>query len=388
MRIFLLFSAAMIAALLGHLGISQAQENNQLPTLCNSPDYQAQVLPRDDINNRRLVLVNWNTGDELKVLEENFPYEYDYRWSPNCRYLTGSWNPGRTEAVFHRISDAPPGFIIWDTVSGARVAAKTPGQFYDYLTDRTYSPHIFWKPDSSMVAVTFWDDAWDAQGGAYGPADLWNLATGQDLSLRSVNDWSDNELYPRWTTFFQVYWDDARDWLWVSALEGVVAFSLQTGADSAFFPNPPWGGSYYGVMDAPPSCFVFSPDGTKVVVYTVAEHGSSRAAVVTIWDIATMTSTAVPTGDIAAPYITSGDASPVALSPDNHFLAVGYDAIRVWDLTALASAYEDREPTYRHTGPDALISSLRFVDNTTFETIDIDGVRQRWDVTTGIYIPN
>jgi WD40 repeat protein len=99
-----------------------------------------------------------------------------------------------------------------------------------------------------------------------------------------------------------------------------------------------------------------------------------------------MSATPVYVGDIAGAYIIEGDRHPVALSPDNRYLVVGYDALRVWDLTSLAPAFEERLTIYRHGGPESLITNLRFVDHGVVETTSNDGV-QWWDLHTGEFVP-
>jgi hypothetical protein len=58
----------------------------------------------------------------------------------------------------------------------------------------------------------------------------------------------------------------------------------------------------------------------------------------------------------------------------------------VWDLQNLPDKVEDRLPIYRHGGPEALITSLRFAEPGVIETTSKDGV-QKWDLHTGVYIP-
>jgi hypothetical protein len=57
-------------------------------------------------------------------------------------------------------------------------------------------------------------------------------------------------------------------------------------------------------------------------------------------------------------------------------------ALRVWDLSALPAAFDDRQPTHVYEGPIAIIKSLRFVDEQTVETVSSEGV-SRWNILTG-----
>jgi WD40 repeat protein len=106
----------------------------------------------------------------------------------------------------------------------------------------------------------------------------------------------------------------------------------------------------------------------------------------TVYDLATMTSTEVNVEGFAAPSIPLAKYHPVALSPDNRYLVVGHDALRVWDLQNLPTDIADRLPIYRHGGPKALILSVTFSEPSVIETTSGEG-RQKWDLYTGAYIP-
>jgi hypothetical protein len=76
----------------------------------------------------------------------------------------------------------------------------------------------------------------------------------------------------------------------------------------------------------------------------------------------------------------------VALSADNRYLVMGYDALRVWDLHNLPERLEDRLPVYRHGGPGAFIRTVRFIEATVVEVTTERGIT-RWDILTGANIP-
>lgn len=64
--------------------------------------------------------------------------------------------------------------------------------------------------------------------------------------------------------------------------------------------------------------------------------------------------------------------------------------IRVWDLQQLPENVDDRLPTYTFTGPKERIGFVRFVDNTTLETLTINAPPGfpyfRWNVVTGEFV--
>ena len=102
---------------------------------------------------------------------------------------------------------------------------------------------------------------------------------------------------------------------------------------------------------------------------------SSTVDAITVWNIDQYIAYAVNAGG----FVTSA----FALSPDNRYLAVGYRAIRVWDLKNLAPDYDDqRQPIYRYEGPLTNVTGLSFVDDTTIQTRSPEGIHL-WDLHTG-----
>ena len=70
----------------------------------------------------------------------------------------------------------------------------------------------------------------------------------------------------------------------------------------------------------------------------------------------------------------------IALSPDGHFLAVGRNDVRVWDLNGVDHRIEYTMPVYYHNGNTQPIKAMRFVDKNTLEIISEDGTH-RWTLT-------
>ena len=138
-------------------------------------------------------------------------------------------------------------------------------------------------------------------------------------------------------------------------------------------------------MDSVETRFNFSPDGSRVIVYSYYFFYPDGAGSITVYTIDTGEAQVVNAEGYAAQPIAITDNQPVALSPDNRYLVAGYDAIRVWDLTLLPVDRAARLPIYRHGGPNALIHSLRFVASDVIETVSDNGI-QKWNLHTGIYI--
>ena len=157
--------------------------------------------------------------------------------------------------------------------------------------------------------------------------------------------------------------------------DGVYAYDLNTGARVGWYPL----NGHHG-----PPQFIFSPDYSKIAVFTNEERSWIPPEGVTsglvVWDQAAQTGVEVNVEGYASPH-----TGRIAFSPDNRYLVIGLEVLRVWDLQNLPENIEDRLPTYRHDGPAARISGVRFVDNQTIETTSDEGV-QRWDVTTGALV--
>jgi hypothetical protein len=187
---------------------SRAQD--RLP-VCDHPEgayYQPNLFPRFADSNNRLVLADLTTGENTITLAEELPYIYDFVWSPDCHYLIGYANG---------YGDCYPGLIIWDAVTGERKLSK--GGFCDYGAD-SY-PRVFWKPDQSAVLLSEWYRAWNSEGSS-GKSIIWYPTSGQEVLLHVTG------IQPN---LFQVYWDDARRWVWGSSHEGVTAFDTRTGLE-------------------------------------------------------------------------------------------------------------------------------------------------------------
>jgi hypothetical protein len=238
---------------------------------------------------------------------------------------------------------------------------------------------VIWSPDSRYALVLGGCEAVNGYASCEDEARirgdfLWHCTGNIQYRLEGEETW---KVYESFGYFNQYYWDIARGWLWGRAGTGIVIYSLNNGALVNNLKNCCWPAG---------SRFVFSPDNTKVAVYSIANPKTGPGAAITIYDIPTMTGTEVNVEGLAAPYIPFADYHPVALSLDNRYLVVGYDALRVWDLQNLPEAVEDRLPVYRHGGPQARIWSVRFAAPEVIETTSEEGT-QRWDLHTGAYIP-
>ena len=175
------------------------------------------------------------------------------------------------------------------------------------------------------------------------------------------------------------YWDYARGQLLVSGWDAVYAFDLLDGTQRyAFTPTP--------VDDIRRSC------GPSGCYFSVAEDrttlfvGSSSGTTMGVWNLDTLERFYLDVENEEGAFL----GRLIAISPDHRYVAmVGY-VVRIWDLTAAPDESGILPVAFRFDGSLIRWSgdrSIRFVDNTTVETVDIYDTRQRWDILTGAEIP-
>jgi WD40 repeat protein len=318
----------------------QAQSGDGIPDNCETGnDSQRAIFPRYVIPENRLILVDWTTGETVQELSSDFrASRFDVRgWSPNCRYLTVATNN-------YLFRDAEL-FLTWDVETGQRV-----GGDFDV---------VLWSPTNEYALV----------GGTSSSLSIWNIATGE---LHPIT--------PYYESFRNVYWDIARnEIIGVYGNYALIGFDLTTGAQIERY-------EHHGQIG--PINFAVSDDNNLFVSFTdESRHwGSSRRSRtytgLNIWERASQTHIELDAGEYAAYSPTQ-----IAVSQDNRYLVIGIESLRVWDIQNLPENVGDRDPIYNHAGPEGFIQSVRFVDWGIIETVSADGV-QRWDLHTGIYIPN
>lgn len=338
---------ALVLLLLCVVPAAQADAPEVPPTPCPYTDgihYQANLAFA--IQGGTLRLVDAASGAEIRVLDTDFLSYYwsNYRqhsiyWAPNCRYVV-AYN------VYQPAEPYPLKFTsIYDVLTGARIfhSGSQPWWFELIFSPTQEQFLIKSREGISLMSESLAQPVLLFDGIYYGNAMRhreWDTARGQVI----LNFWL-NAGY-------------------------MMVFDANTGATIAAIKQPdvctPVG------LDA-----VDSTDNRYLIVYTVR----GNPACVSIYDRDAQRVVA----EINAETYTATRSERMALSPSGRYLVIGLRALRIWDLWNQPDAFLDRLPVYRHEGPLAIIQSLRFVDDTTVETISADGTR-RWDILTGAQV--
>lgn len=304
-------------------GRASFPNNDGIPNNCEytaGAHYQPNQFARFDNNNHRLMLMDWNTGDDIFELDTsiNAANTEVLEWSPSCQYL-----------ITHQDGNG----ILYDVVNGRRLAAFDGLRGYN----RTDPSAVFDQTDTYLTI--------EAGGTTY----LHKLLTG--------------ETFPLVDHYFQTqYFDYGRDELIAINAWEVAAYDLNTGAKVSSF----------GDLNLFRNARVaFSPDGTTLAFSSNGRwtHVFNRDTLARI--------------DIRVGFYNADREHTLAISPDNRYLAVGASRVDVWDLENLQPIEGDWMPSaFNFPGPDTVIRDIHFVDGSTIEAITSRGASY-WNMTTG-----
>lgn len=328
-RLILLF------AVLPVFYVARAQDNVACPPRHGDPTVQA-VFPRYEYRNRRLILVDIQTGETIKEVETSLDTpEFRFMgWSPDCRYLVGGlgFGYGREYTT-----------VIWDVDSGERIT-EFP---------RTYgnSREVHWHPNSRYVIVD----------GANG-AKLFDTLTYGTLHL---SDAPRDYLSHTPNAFNFVRWDDARHEVIASQVNGdVAAYNINSGQVTGYFHDP-------NSVGGDPQ-FALSPDNSRIVVFDFSSF-------LGVWNRDNLEQIRLVTHGY-----TAAGPDRVAISPNNQYLATAIlFTVRVWDLSSPSDGVHAREPITTFYPNSMYSPDIRFVDEHTLELSDDDGTTQLWNILKG-----
>ena len=172
------------------------QADDGIPDNCEyaATTDQRAIIPRYSASTQRLVLVNWNTGEQVRTLSEGVQVVQTLGWSADCRYL----------AVAEGNSDVM-NTVVYDTTTSTRMGS---------VDDAQRKPHpITWGPDDYLVVET--------RNGAI----LWHVPTGQRVTLTTSFNTTTGH------NFSRLRWDAATGQLIANlAVGGRVVYDLATGS--------------------------------------------------------------------------------------------------------------------------------------------------------------
>ncbi len=296
--------------------------------------YKAGLFPRYEYRNKRLVLVSWNTGKIVQEVVTSLDASHlnVMNWSPDCHYMAAALGEfGSTDTV------------VWDMTNGQRL-----GSFVN--------AGLRWSPDSQQAIVS------NSNG-----LSLWTV--GQEATAK-LTEFRGYDYISRWDAEHGEVWLLPTSYYY--SAPGVTVYSRTTGEKVGYYDNPAGQSAQIG--------FTLSADGSRVIVYTVRLQTTSGAGV-TVWERGTTNNVQVDANNDGTSYVER-----IALSPDAHYLVIGGNNLRVWDLQNLPENLNDRDPIV-YAASSAKITSVRFVNGSIVEATSSEGQAQ-WDVVTGNAVTN
>ncbi|GEM_PF-6023895 len=170
---------------------------DDIPDNCETAtsDDSRNLFPRFEARHTRLVLVDWRTGDTVRVIAEGINGYRIRSWSPDCRYLAtaeGDWRVTET--------------VVYDVENSVRMGS---------VPDAAAKLHpLTWGPNGYLMV--------ESRHGAV----LWHVPSGRQTIL------TDSFNYTRVRNFVQIVWDVSNNQVLVTlAMGGRAAFDLGTGAE-------------------------------------------------------------------------------------------------------------------------------------------------------------
>lgn len=293
--------------------------------------------------NQRVIILEAGRRKTIQIVETGLAADHFYgELSPSCRYL----------AAAIALKNGMSQIVGLDLLTNTRAST----------IDSAPSAYRFsWSPVGEYAVAHTYE-------GAY----LWNVPANQWLFLNPSGDNGDFYSY--------LTWDMARGQLLAvpgNAGNQVQAYDLRTGQIAATFDSG---------AQAAPVTYVLSGDRARIAVFTSEDERvhDRRASGLAVWDRDSGAKISLNPESLAAVWV-----SQVTFSPDNRYLVVARDTIRVWDL---GNVRPDGLPTYQYDGPEGRIGTVRFADSNTLETLNVDVhplsgyFWLRWNLVSGEFL--
>jgi WD40 repeat protein len=299
--------------------------------------------------NETVSLIDAQTRAVYHILETGVRNVNLLGWSPSCRYV----------AAFIHQSDNT-NLYIWDVETGSQMVyiARNAGE------SRGYGPvaTVNWSPDERYAIFNVWFN--NRRAGLLVDIPNGTFARIPPLLRKHAWDVANNRLYG----------------IGFRERDGVFAFELPTGQLLATYaPENP------DERILAQELFL-SDDRSHIVYYTAVTYSAFGCrGGFAVWNVWTVSGQTVQTDCRDFPSAFRDGRRRIVLSPDNRYVVVGRDIIRVWDLQALNS---DSSPNWFHEGPEYRIAYIRFLDNQTLETFAVGEHRYalRWNLFSGAYV--
>jgi WD40 repeat protein len=292
---------------------------------------------------QQVVIMEGKRRKDVQVVETGLEADHFYgELSPDCRYL----------AAMIALPNGMSQVVAWDLLTNTRAST---------IENAPSAYRFDWSPAGNYAIA-------ETHDGAY----LWNIPANQWLFLNAPGH--EGNFYSYFT------WDMAPGQLLaVPGNEGykVHAYDLATGQVAAAYDT--------GTLAAPVS-YTLSDDRSLIAVFTAEDERfrDRRPSGLAVWNRDTGAQITLNPETLAAVWV-----SQVRFSPDNRYLAIARDTIRIWDLINVRA---DGLPTYQYDGPEARIGTVRFVDGNTIETLSLGGCNicsnywLRWNLSTGEFL--
>lgn len=168
----------------------------------NAPHYRANIFARYEPQNRRLVLVDWTTGEVVQEIGTDLADTFILGWSGDCRYLATAI--GSVESM---------DTVVWDTTNNTRIGTVSDARGrshtvtwgpHNFLMVETRSGAVLWNvPANVQMTVTQSFDSysarnftrlrWDAENMqvrgnlAVGGREVYDMNTGQQTVAANTN---------------------------------------------------------------------------------------------------------------------------------------------------------------------------------------------------------
>ncbi|MAU08185.1 MAG: hypothetical protein CL607_00065 [Anaerolineaceae bacterium] len=301
---------------------------------------------------RRSLIVEQPNGDE-RTLVSNLNDTDRVGWSPNCSVIYGNvsllsdtelpYDGNPLDDIYR--DDLSYTVAFWDAGTGEVLATF----------DRPYrfaSPaRVSWSPQGERALVRTTEGYF-----------LFDPVTRERVLLTYMP--SRYSSTSRINTYYRLYWDFSHGRLFTTAWGGVDVFDLNTGEQIALLSSG--GGCDYGGCT-----FKRSDDARYLYVF--------GAGAITQYDFVSLQGVSVDVDNPGS--VHSG--KPTATSPDGRYLVTAWYSVRVWDLTNLAEAFDERDPVITFNGPEGRASQMEFIDNTTIRITTRTGLVSDWNIVTG-----